>query len=370
MKIGILGGGQLAQMLALAAIPLGHEVVCITSDPQAPAKCVAEVLLAALTDNEALLQFVKQVDVITFETENIPSATVHFLAQYKPVYPSILALETCQDRLLEKEFCQKLGIPTAAFWKVDSLQELQQACEQSSLPAILKTRRLGYDGKGQYRIKAPADIPQIWQQSPQQDLILEAWIPFERELSCLGARDQHGNIVTYALTENYHSQGILHISKAPATAPKNLQALAYDYLTTILNQWDYVGVLAIELFQVGDNLILNEIAPRVHNSGHWTIEGSYCSQFENHIRAITSLPLAIGSALGYSTMINALGTHPDSQQLLNIPYTHWHDYRKTARDQRKLGHVTIHTLDQAMTAASVTKVLQLAPFASVNSSTL
>lgn len=369
MKIGILGGGQLAQMLALAAIPLGHEVICITSDTQAPAKLVADILLAALTDTEALLQFAHQVDTITFETENIPPATMHFLAQHKPIYPSLLALEACQDRLLEKQFCQTLGIPTARFWTVDSLEELIQACAQSSFPAILKTRRLGYDGKGQYRIKSQEDILQVWQESPQQDLILEAWIPFERELSCLGARDHNGNIITYALTENYHSHGILHISKAPATAPKNLQALAYHYLTMLLNQWHYVGVLAIELFQVGDSLILNEIAPRVHNSGHWTIEGSYCSQFENHIRAITNLPLAAGSALGYSTMVNALGTHPNNQQLLSIPYTHWHNYSKTAREQRKLGHVTIHSLDRSITEASVAQVLQLAPFAAVNQST-
>lgn len=362
MKIGILGGGQLARMLTLAAVPLGHQTLCIDPNPNSGAKALTTVLCADFTCQATLDKFVAEVDVITIETENIPTTTLKFLQQHKPVYPSLLALQTCQDRLLEKQFCQSLNLPTANFWTIESLDDLQSACSESGFPALLKTRRLGYDGKGQLIIRSSADIEPIWNQSQQHDLILEQWIHFDREVSCIGVRGIDGDMEIYPITENHHIDGILHTSTAPAKNITTIQTIAHHYLSTMMAAFNYVGALAIELFQVGDQLVINEMAPRVHNSGHWSIEGAACSQFENHIRAITAMPLGQCAPIGYSVMINAISELPDCNLVLKIPFSHWHDYGKTPRANRKLGHATIHCNDANILETSLTELTTLKPF--------
>jgi 5-(carboxyamino)imidazole ribonucleotide synthase len=351
MKVGIIGGGQLGQMLALAGIPLGMQFRVLDPARNAPAGQVVPQIVGGFDDERALNELAAQCDVVTYEFENVPVASARHLATKLPVYPDPQALEKAQDRLVEKSFFQVLGLPTPAFATVDTADDLKTALERVGLPAVLKTRRLGYDGKGQVVIRSHSDIANAWSQLGGQPLILEGFVAFERELSILAVRAINGSTAFYPLIENQHRDGILRLSKAPihvsqtATLPSGssvqLQPLAEAYALRALEALNYVGLLAIELFQVGDTLIINEMAPRVHNSGHWTIEGAVTSQFENHLRAITGLPLGPASARCHAAMINFIGTVPDTSKILAIPNSHLHLYGKDPRPGRKLGHVTV-----------------------------
>ncbi len=345
MKVGILGGGQLARMLALAGYPLGIHTLCYDPAANVCAADVTQVIQADYADQTQLQRFAEQVDVITFETENIPLAAAEIVSQIKPVYPTLAALRIGQDRWLEKNFFRELAIPTPQFAAVNTFAELEQAVMQIGCPAVLKTTRMGYDGKGQFVIKQLDDLKKAWALSDGQPLILEQFIPFERECSLIAVRSQSGDVQFYPLVENQHREGILRISKAPF-ADAVLQRQAEKYGHAILNKLDYVGIFVLELFQQGNQLLANEMAPRVHNSGHWTIEGAVTSQFENHLRAIGGWPLGSTMTQGYSIMFNIIGHEPDIKEILRIPAAHYHTYKKQPRANRKLGHVTINVSDQ------------------------
>ena len=342
MRVGILGGGQLGRMLALAAYPLG--VRCTVLDPAAEA-CAGQVcphVRGDFDDFQALYQLVQVSDVVTYEFENVPVESVRWLAERVPVYPPPRALEVSQDRIAEKSFFRDQGIPTPAFAAVDERHDFDAALRAIGMPAVLKTRRFGYDGKGQAVIHTPADADRAWEKLGGRPLILEAFVPFDRELSLLAVRGRDGHAVTYPLVENEHRDGILHRSVAPAgDAAEELNERAAEYAARVLAELDYVGVLAIEWFQDGPRLLANEMAPRVHNSGHWSIEGAHVGQFENHVRAVCGLPLGRADAVGWSAMFNFIGTVPPAADVLGHPDAHLHDYGKAARPGRKVGHVTL-----------------------------
>ncbi len=346
MRLGILGGGQLARMLALAAYPLAINTVCFDTDSTACAGEVTELITADFTDTSALDQFLATVDCITFETENIPLACANYIASKKPVYPSLTALEITQDRGHEKSFLASLTIPTASFICVDTQAQLVQAVAELGLPAILKTRRFGYDGKGQCVIRSEQDISNSYDRLQTQSLIVEQLVTFECELSIIAVRNKHGDTVFYPLVRNHHEQGILRFSEAPFDNPA-LQEAAQDYAIKILNKLQYVGVITIEFFYDGNQLIVNEIAPRVHNSGHWTIEGAYTSQFENHLRALFDLPLGSTKQMGHCLLINCIGDMLPATSCLSVPGTHYHAYGKSPRPGRKLGHVNLVEADES-----------------------
>ncbi len=344
--IGILGAGQLGRMLAIAGLPLGLR--CYFYDPVAnsPASQLAEQKIADFADLAALNFFASGVDLITYEFENVPVEAVRSIDQRVAVYPPSLALEKAQDRLVEKTYFQQLKIPTPKFVMVNSIKQLADGIDIVGLPAVLKTRRLGYDGKGQVTINHGAELEAAWNLLKGTPLILEQYIAFERELSILAVRSINGETAVYPLVENHHRSGILRLSLAPAAGlPGYLQAAAEEYAKRILNDMQYVGVLAIEFFQAAGVLLANEMAPRVHNSGHWTIEGAVTSQFENHMRAVTGSPLGVTSLNGYCAMINLVGTVPAPDRLLAIPGAHLHLYGKEPRPNRKLGHITVVEAD-------------------------
>ncbi len=343
MNLGILGGGQLARMLALAAYPLGIRTICIDPNPQACAQEVTRVVTADFTDQVALQNFINSVDVVTYETENIPLACANEVAQYRPLYPSADILNIAQDRLHEKIFFNSLQIPTPAFAEINSEKELENAVSSIGFPCVLKTRRLGYDGKGQMILKKTADITPAWQSLQNSPLILESFVPFEYEVSLIAVRNQEGEIRFYPLVLNHHTQGILRYSEAPLNASL-LQEKAENYLRLILEKLNYIGVLAVEFFYDGQQLLANEMAPRVHNSGHWTIEGAQTSQFENHLRAIFNLPLGGVQPIGQSFMLNCIGEMPPLASI-NLPGTHYHIYGKKPQPERKLGHITLVDLN-------------------------
>ncbi|MEE4377591.1 MAG: 5-(carboxyamino)imidazole ribonucleotide synthase [Candidatus Competibacteraceae bacterium] len=356
MKIGIVGAGQLARMLALAGYPLGLRCTVLDPAPDACAGQVAELLQGAYDDREKLTRLAEQVDLVTFDFENVPAATAGFLAERVPVFPPPTALETAQDRLSEKRLFLHLGIPTPAFQAIDSLDELRAAVAEIGLPAVLKTRRMGYDGKGQYVLRAEQDIDQAWETAQGSPLILEAFVPFESEVSILAVRDRQGRKAFYSLVQNHHRNGILRLSTAPCVAA-DLAKQAQDYATRILDRLEYVGVLAVEFFERDDQLLANEMAPRVHNSGHWTIEGAETSQFENHLRAILGLPLGSTAALGYTAMLNCIGDLADQTTVLAIPGAHFHAYGKTPQPGRKVGHITLRAADPLTLSRLLTPLL-------------
>ncbi len=348
--IGILGGGQLGRMLALAGYPLGLRFRFFDPSADAPVRYLAEQVVAPYDDHLALDQFSQGLTVVTYEFENVPVATARALERHVPVFPPPRALEVAQDRLQEKRFFASLNIPTAPFAPVDDRESLEAAVVRIGLPAVLKTRRLGYDGKGQVILRTHTDVDPAWHALGGQPLILEKFVAFARELSVLAVRGQDGGIACYPLVENVHRNGILHRSIAPAPGlAAETQMLAETYARRVLEALDYIGVLAIELFEIdetnarttGARLLANEMAPRVHNSGHWTIEGAVTSQFENHVRAIVGLPTGATSARGYAAMVNLIGSLPNVTMLLALPDVHVHLYDKAPRPGRKLGHVTI-----------------------------
>jgi 5-(carboxyamino)imidazole ribonucleotide synthase len=345
--IGILGGGQLGRMLAMAAARLGLRCQVFSPDPDSPAfDVVQNATCAEYADVEALELFANDVDVITYEFENVPSATAMILAARRPVLPERKILETTQDRLIEKDFVKRLGIGTADYADVSSAAALHAAIGKIGLPAVIKTRRFGYDGKGQAIIRKGDDPDRIWEDLCTKSAILEAFIPFEREISVIAARAAGGQVECFDVTENEHSDHILKISRAPAAIPETLAAEARSIAEKIANALDYVGVLAVEMFVVqtdaGPNILVNEIAPRVHNSGHWTLDGASISQFEQHIRAIAGWPLGKPVRHGPVTMTNLIGDDiNDYEQWLTQPGATVHLYGKgPPRPGRKMGHVT------------------------------
>jgi len=343
--LGVLGGGQLARMLALAAAPLGVKTLVVDNVADACAGQVAPLVVADWTDYDALGAFAAQVDVVTFDFENVPAETARWLAERVAVSPAPQALAVAQDRLAEKTLFRECGLHTPDFMTVDTREQLDQALAAIGVPAILKTRRLGYDGKGQFRLHALADAEAAWAalgaQAAKHGLILEAFVPFERELSVIAVRGRDGDFRTWPLTRNWHVDGVLSMSLAPAPGIGQLQSRATALARTLAERLDYVGVFALELFVKDGELLGNEMAPRVHNSGHWTIEGAHASQFENHVRAVLGLPLGDTGARSLSAMFNWIGELPDASVLLRAVDAHWHDYGKQARPGRKVGHATV-----------------------------
>ncbi|MCI0547245.1 MAG: 5-(carboxyamino)imidazole ribonucleotide synthase [Candidatus Rokubacteria bacterium] len=342
MIVGVLGGGQLGRMLALAGHPLGLTFRFLDPSPEAPVRDLGDLVAARWDDEGAAAGFARGLDVLTYELEHVPMATARALACRVPTFPPPAALEAAQDRLTEKTLFEKLGIPTAPFSAVETRAELGSALARLGAPAVVKTRRLGYDGKGQAVIRTPAEADVAWDRLGGGPLLVEGLVPFDRELSLLAVRSRAGAFAFYPLVENEHRGGILRLSRVPAPGSSaGLQARAEHLARRILEALEYVGVLAVELFQVGDRLLANEMAPRVHNSGHWTIEGAVTSQFENHIRAILGWPLGTAAARGPSAMLNLIGTTPDPAAVLAVPGAHLHLYGKAERAGRKLGHITV-----------------------------
>ncbi|KTD65544.1 5-(carboxyamino)imidazole ribonucleotide synthase [Legionella spiritensis] len=338
MKIGVLGGGQLSRMLALAGIPAGLEFCFYEPKKPCCSESLGRVIYAPYDDRQALLDFAGQVDLITYENENIPIETIDFLQQLKPVYPDKTALQISQDRLFEKNLFQELNIPTARYYEVNNQDDLKAAVETLGFPVILKKRHGGYDGKCQLRLYKHADLNDV---SDEQCTcsIVESFVNFDREVSMIAARNKTGDCIFYDLSENIHLNGILFSTANKRNDP--FFATAQNHMDKLLKHLDYVGVLALEFFQEDQQLIANEMAPRVHNSGHWTIEAAMTSQFANHVRCILGWPPARTDSLAYATMYNVIGHFPDKNQLANYTDLHWHDYQKEPRAGRKLGHVTI-----------------------------
>jgi 5-(carboxyamino)imidazole ribonucleotide synthase len=345
--IGIIGGGQLGRMLAMAAARLGLRCHVFSPDPDSPAfDVVLNAACAEYADVEALELFANDVDVITYEFENVPAAAAMILGARRPVLPDRKILETTQDRLAEKDFVKRLGIGTADYADVSSAAALRAAIPRIGLPAVIKTRRFGYDGKGQAIIRDGDDLEQIWEDLGTKSAILEAFVPFDCEVSMIAARSADGHVECFDVTENEHRDHILKTSRAPAAISEALAKQARTIAESIANELDYVGVLAVEMFvlagDAGPRLLVNEIAPRVHNSGHWTLDGASISQFEQHIRAIAGWPLGKPVRHGPVTMTNLIGDDIDSyEQWLTVPGATVHLYGKgPARPGRKMGHVT------------------------------
>ena len=350
--VGILGGGQLARMMALAGAPLGLRFLVMDTAADACAGQFAPLLVGDYRDEAALAEFASKVDVATFDFENVPAESAEWLASRVPVFPNPRALAMAQDRLVEKSLFRDLGIPVGAFADVGSLDALRSEVDRLGGACILKTRRLGYDGKGQFRIKSPADVEAAWQalgaQAGTVGLIVEAFIPFERELSVVAVRGRDGEFRAWPLTGNWHVDGVLSASLAPAAVSAVQQETAMAYARRVAERLDYVGVFALELFCRGEELLANEMAPRVHNSGHWTSDGAETSQFQNHLRAVLGLPLGDTRMLGHACMLNWLGVMPDAGAVLAEPAGHWHDYGKQPREGRKVGHANLR--DDSTTA--------------------
>ncbi|MDQ3494945.1 MAG: 5-(carboxyamino)imidazole ribonucleotide synthase [Pseudomonadota bacterium] len=403
--VGILGGGQLARMLALAGAPLGLRFLIMDTEADACAGQCAPLLVGDYRDPAALAEFASRVDVATFDFENVPAESAQWLSERIPVFPNPGALAIAQDRLAEKSLFRELGIPVPAFADVDSRAALAMAVAAIGTPCILKTRRLGYDGKGQFRIQPGTGSPtaetgcrseqRSWREgraagaarksgaghggaaaAPAGDLaaavdaswaslgaqagtvglILEAFVPFERELSVVAVRGRNGEFRAWPLTENWHVDGVLSASLAPAGVDAALAETAFTHARALADRLDYVGVFALELFCRDGQLLANELAPRVHNSGHWSIEGAVTSQFENHLRAVLGLPLGATDALGPACMLNWIGALPAADPVLREPGGHWHDYGKLPRDGRKVGHATLRAASAADLRAALLRV--------------
>jgi 5-(carboxyamino)imidazole ribonucleotide synthase len=344
--VAVLGGGQLGWMLGLAGIPLG--VRCRFLDPVAgaPASAVGPLVVGALGDEQALAEVVEGADLVTYEWEGVPADAARSLEPRLPVRPGSHPLAVSQDRLTEKETFARLGIGVPGFAAVDDRASLDDALARLGAPAVLKTRRGGYDGKGQFVLQSHGDADAAFAALGGVPLILEAFVPFTREVSVLAARGVDGGVRAFPLVENVHRDGILRVSRAPAPAvDAALQTAGEQLAHQLLDDLDYVGVLAVELFDCADaggrELLANEMAPRVHNSGHWTIEGAETSQFEQHLRAVLGWPLGSAAPRGHAAMCNAIGALPPRDAVLAVPGARLHDYGKQPRPGRKVGHVTV-----------------------------
>ncbi|MBC7751856.1 MAG: 5-(carboxyamino)imidazole ribonucleotide synthase, partial [Candidatus Saccharibacteria bacterium] len=339
--IGIFGGGQLGRMLAQAALPLNLNCTFFETHQDCPSSVLGKVFDA--TNGAELKSFIESSDVYTLEFENTPLAYADALAAAnKALHPPRNALATAQNRVAEKTLFDQLNIPVAAYRKVESEADLQLAVSALGLPLVLKTATGGYDGKGQFVLRDAVQINEAWQAlGPAGVLIAESFVKFERELSIIAVRGQDGEVRTWPLVENHHHHGILSHSIVPAPSSEALQPVAQDYITRLLDHLNYVGVLTLELFVTSNGLLANEMAPRVHNSGHWSIEGAVCSQFENHMRAVAGLPLGSTELISECMMVNIIGRHPKREDVLKLSGAHLHFYGKEERVGRKLGHVTL-----------------------------
>jgi 5-(carboxyamino)imidazole ribonucleotide synthase len=354
--VGVLGGGQLGRMLALAGVPLGARFVFLDPDPHAPAGEVGD-LVTAPYDVASLGALAERCDVVTWEFENVPDAAARWLSDRVRVAPPPMALERTQDRLVEKSYVRSQGLPTALHARVGAVDDLHEALALTGTPALLKTRRLGYDGRGQARIERIDDGPDAWDAIGRQPAIVEGVVPFSNEWAVLAVRSAEGEIRTWTLTRTVHVDGILVEAVAdPALVPVGLAEQAAHVARAVLGGLNYVGVAGIECFEVDGRLLVNEVAPRVHNSGHWTIEGAETSQFENHLRAVLDLPLGATDPRGVSHLLNIIGEPPDPSDVLAVPGAHLHLYAKQPRPGRKLGHVTVRAEDAASAAAAAAAV--------------
>jgi 5-(carboxyamino)imidazole ribonucleotide synthase len=341
-RIGIVGGGQLGRMLGLAGIPLGLEFSFLDANAESPARAVGQLLTGDFADTALMRQFAGGIEALSFDWENASVEAVAEATRGLPlvIAPPLKALAIGQDRINEKRLFEKLGIPTTRHAAIDTLAQLKRATARIGLPGVLKTRRFGYDGKGQAVIRTAEELEGAWAALGGQPLLYEEFVPFELEVSAIGARARDGAEAIYPLSRNWHAHGILRLTMAP-WLDAGLERQARRHLQAVLAELDYVGVLAIEFFVRKGRLYANELAPRVHNSGHWTIEGAETSQFENHVRAVASLPLGSVAPLGHSAMVNLIGWMPPRDELLAVPGLHLHDYGKHPRPGRKLGHLTL-----------------------------
>ena len=358
MKVGILGAGQLARMIALAGYPLGLDFIFLDPSVDACASKLGQHLHGNYNDPRLLAQLAEQADVVTYEFENVPADVAEYLAAHTQVHPSPKALAVAQDRLIEKNLFQSIGILTPDFAPVESLAELEQVMAAIGWPAILKSRTQGYDGKGQSVLKSLDDLTAAWALSEGVPAIVEAFVPFDREISIIAVRNAAGEIVFYPLSQNLHRSGILRVSESCDSDVMQSQAEAY--VSRLMEALDYVGVLALELFEIDGKLIANEFAPRVHNSGHLTIEGAETSQFENHLRAILGLPLGATKAIGKSAMVNFIGGLPASEEILAIEHAHLHLYDKAPRKGRKVAHATVCSEKANTLSERVKRLVKLA----------
>ena len=362
MKIGVVGGGQLGRMMGLAGVPLGLDFRFLDPNPSAPAAAVGELVVGELNDPKALQKLTDGIDQLTYEIENIDVEPLQALSPTPQ--PPTSALAAAQDRRHEKTLFADLEIPAAEYAVIQSADDLPSAAAQVGFPAVIKANRMGYDGRGQRFVNNIEELDEAWRSLATDGALLETRIPFDAEVSMIAVRGRDGDQRYYPLTENRHDNGILRISRAPAGAPE-LQQQARRHVAAIMAELEYVGVLTVEFFRQGDLLLANEMAPRVHNSGHWTIEGAVTSQFENHLRAICDLPLGCTDPVGVAAMVNLIGTIPPAKSLLNLQHLHLHDYGKTARENRKVGHCTLvdsHTdqLDRRLDEL-LERLRQLAP---------
>lgn len=344
MRIGVLGGGQLGRMMALAGYPLGLSFSFYDASPTCSAAALGPCFGSPDPAQEAqtLQAFIDSADVFTYEFENIPVRWVETIAAQKPVFPGVTSLATSQNRLNEKRLFESLNIPTAAYRAVHDRDDLVAAVQALGLPVVVKTVTDGYDGKGQFLLRRSEDIDTCWQTLGGRPLIAEEFVAFKRELSVIAVRGPDGDTRTYPLAENHHHRGILSHSFVPAPQlDQNIQLMAERYMASLMQAMNHIGVLTLELFETRHGLVANETAPRVHNSGHWSIEGAACSQFENHVRAVAGLPLGDTRALRPTAMVNVIGQHPRTADVLRLPETHLHVYGKAERPDRKLGHITL-----------------------------
>lgn len=339
VHIGVLGAGQLGRMLALAGYPLAKTFVFYDLSGS-PSAGLGEVIIDR--EGKYLEDFLSRVDLVTYEFEHLPVPVAEEIAAHKPLHPPARALQVCQNREAEKTLFGQLGIPAAPWRMADSAASLKAAAEELGCPVVAKSNTEGYDGKGQAVLRSPEEAEAAWKSIGHSRLMVEKFVEFRREVSIIAVRSSQGEISFYPMAENVHHEGILRYSMAPAPGISNeLEQEARHYIRALLAELDYTGVLALELFETGQGLVANEMAPRVHNSGHWTMEGARTSQFENHIRAISGLPLGSTEALGVSCMVNIIGEHGDTARILELPYAHLHLYAKGERPGRKLGHVNV-----------------------------
>lgn len=358
--IGVIGGGQLGRMLALAGIPMGFRFVFLDPASDACAAAVGEHIVGDYTDERALGELASRCDLVTCEFENVPAEALHWLSERLPVHPGPVSFETAQDRLAERKAFQEADVIVAPHARVDSLDALREAAGAGGavgVPGVLKTRHGGYDGKGQARLQSPDDAERAWRAIGERSAIYESLVPFTREISIVAVRSASGEFRAYPLSENTHRDGILHATRVPASERRGDQALqgrAERRVKMLMDSLGHIGVIAVEFFvlenlhDTGESkLIANEFAPRVHNSGHWTIEGAATSQFANHLRAIAGLPLGDTTPLGPVAMLNCIGSMPSRAEILKVPGASLHDYGKPARAGRKLGHITLRAESQA-----------------------
>ncbi|MBO6152656.1 MAG: 5-(carboxyamino)imidazole ribonucleotide synthase, partial [Acinetobacter sp.] len=336
----------LGRMMAQAALPLNIQCTFFEASTDCPSAVLGQVISSKAENG--LQDFINSADVFSLEFENTPLADVDVLIKNKDLHPPRQALAIAQHRLSEKALFDELDIPVAPYRAVDSFDSLQQAVVELGLPIVLKTTTGGYDGKGQFVLRSADQMEQAWAElGPAGSLIAESFVTFSREVSIIAVRGQNGDVKTWPLAENHHHHGILSHSIVPAPNSADLQPVAQDYITRLLNHLNYVGVLTLELFVTDNGLYANEMAPRVHNSGHWSIEGAICSQFENHIRAVAGLPLGSTDVVRPTVMINIIGKHPKSEDVLALNGAHLHLYNKTEREGRKIGHITLMPNDSA-----------------------